>query len=73
MLNFTAVCICLEYYCVRACCWTAGVRLIVVTCFLCLQGGRINLRTVLRYAVGSRRLMPLDALQPKAYCTNPGL
>ena len=23
--------------------------------------------------VGSRRLMPLDALQPKAYCTNPGL
>ena len=25
------------------------------------------------YAVGSRRLMPLDALQPNAYCTNPGL
>ena len=24
-------------------------------------------------AVGSRRLMPPDALQPKAYCTNPGL
>ena len=23
--------------------------------------------------VGSRRLMPPDALQPKAYCTNPGL
>ena len=23
--------------------------------------------------VGSRRLMPSDALQPKAYCTNPGL
>ena len=23
--------------------------------------------------VGSWRLMPLDALQPKAYCTNPGL
>ena len=22
---------------------------------------------------GSRRLMPPDALQPKAYCTNPGL
>ena len=25
------------------------------------------------YVVGSRRLMPPDALQPKAYCTNPGL
>ena len=24
-------------------------------------------------AAGSRRLMPPDALQPKAYCTNPGL
>ena len=24
-------------------------------------------------AVGSRRLMAPDALQPKAYCTNPGL
>ena len=23
--------------------------------------------------VGSRRLIPPDALQPKAYCTNPGL
>ena len=23
--------------------------------------------------VGSRRLMPPDALQPKGYCTNPGL
>ena len=23
--------------------------------------------------VGSRRLMPPDALQAKAYCTNPGL
>ena len=23
--------------------------------------------------VGSRRVMPPDALQPKAYCTNPGL
>ena len=23
--------------------------------------------------VGSRRLMPPDALHPKAYCTNPGL
>ena len=22
--------------------------------------------------VGSRRLMPPDGLQPKAYCTNPG-
>ena len=25
------------------------------------------------YVVGSRQLMPPDALQPKAYCTNPGL
>ena len=25
------------------------------------------------YVVVSRRLMPPDALQPKAYCTNPGL
>ena len=33
------------------------------------------LRTDLLYyvMVGSRRLMPPDALQPKAYCTNPGL
>ena len=29
--------------------------------------------TVLCYVVGSRRLMPPDALQPKAYCRNPGL
>ena len=28
---------------------------------------------MLCYVVGSRRLMPPDALQPKAYCTNPGL
>ena len=28
---------------------------------------------MLRYVLGSRRLMPPDALQPKAYCTNPGL
>ena len=28
---------------------------------------------VLCYVVGSRQLMPPDALQPKAYCTNPGL
>ena len=28
---------------------------------------------MLRYVVGSRRLMPPDALQPKAYCTNPCL
>ena len=28
---------------------------------------------LLCYVVGSRRLMPPDALQPKAYCTNPGL
>ena len=25
------------------------------------------------YVVGSRRLLLPDALQPKAYCTNPGL
>ena len=25
------------------------------------------------YVVGSRRLMPPDALHPKAYCTIPGL
>ena len=25
------------------------------------------------YIIGSRRLMPPDALQPKANCTNPGL
>ena len=25
------------------------------------------------FVVGTRRLMPSDALQPKAYCTNPGL
>ena len=28
---------------------------------------------MLCYVVGFRRLMPADALQPKAYCTNPGL
>ena len=28
---------------------------------------------MLCYVVGSRRLVPPDALQPKAYCTNPGL
>ena len=28
---------------------------------------------MLCYVVGSRRLMPPDALQPKTYCTNPGL
>ena len=28
---------------------------------------------MLWYMVGSRRLMPPDALQPKVYCTNPGL
>ena len=26
-----------------------------------------------KYVIGSWRLMPPDALQPKAYCTNPGL
>ena len=31
------------------------------------------LDTVLCYVVWSRRLMPPDALQSKAYCTNPGL
>ena len=28
---------------------------------------------MLRYVVGTRRLMPPDALHPKAYCTNPSL
>ena len=28
---------------------------------------------MLCYVIGSRRLVPPDALQPKAYCTNPGL
>ena len=34
-----------------------------------------NFMTCLLYCivVGSRRLMPPDALQPKAFCTNPGL
>ena len=34
-----------------------------------------RLHTIVLYCtvVESRRLMPLDALQPKAYCTNPGL
>ena len=30
-------------------------------------------RDYLCYVVGSRWIMPPDALQPKAYCTNPGL
>ena len=25
------------------------------------------------YVIRSRQVMPPDALQPKAYCTNPGL
>ena len=29
--------------------------------------------SMLCYVVGSRRLMPPDALQPKVYCTNAGL
>ena len=36
-------------------------------CFLTLW------RLLCCIVVGSRRLMPPDALQPKAYCTNPGL
>ena len=34
------------------------------------HGTRIVLYCIV---VGSRRLVPPDALQPKAYCTNPGL
>ena len=33
----------------------------------------IQVRQYVLCVVGSRRLMPPDALQPKAYCTNPGL
>ena len=36
----------------------------------CLQGCDTALYCIV---VGSRRLMPPDALQQKAYCTNPGL
>ena len=32
-----------------------------------------NIRVMYCIVVGSRRIMPADALQPKAYCTNPGL
>ena len=35
--------------------------------------GMLNRDGMLYYVVGSRRLMSPDALQPKAYCTNPGL
>ena len=34
---------------------------------------RLPVRSMLFYVVGSRRLIPTDALQPKAYCKNPGL
>ena len=39
------------------------------------QWDRTHDALVLPYCivVGSRRIMPPDALQPKAYCTNPGL
>ena len=47
---------------------------------LCAPQVRHTLRLMLKYdivlyciVVGSRRLMPPDALQPKAYCTNSGL
>ena len=39
-----------------------SLRLVTVNC--------ISLYCI---TVGSRRIMPLDALQPKAYCINPGL
>ena len=32
-----------------------------------------KMNIILCYVVGTRRLMPPDALHPKAYCTNPGL
>ena len=34
---------------------------------------RLWLHVLYCIVVGSRRLMPPDALQPKAYCTNHGL
>ena len=36
---------------------------------------RVKFETLALYCtvVGSRRLVPPDALQPKVYCTNPGL
>ena len=36
---------------------------------------KVNVRSLVLYCivVGSRRLVPPGALQPKAYCTNPGL
>ena len=44
---------------------------------VCLHNNAINhtFRHYIYYCivVGSRRLMPPDALHPKAYCTNPGL
>ena len=37
----------------------------------CVRCGKVMVLYCI--VVGSRRLMLLDALQPKAYCTNPGL
>ena len=42
------------------------------TCWVLWQQGAVVIHV--RYCiVRSRQLMPPDALQPKAYCTNPGL
>ena len=41
---------------------------------VCLNTQPVSLyKFMLCYVIGSRRLMPPDALQPKACCTNPGL
>ena len=39
----------------------------------CPETNKFNTFVSCMYVIGSRRLMPLDTLQPKAYCTNPGL
>ena len=39
----------------------------------CVYEGVEKLHLAQGIVVGSRLLMPPDALQPKAYCTNPGL
>ena len=64
----------------RVCCVTS--TLLQRMTYILLEGrgmgGRIadfseNAEILYCIAVGSRRLMPPDAMQPKAYCTNPGL
>ena len=38
-----------------------------------MRGKRRKKKILYCIVVGCRRLMPPDAPQPKAYCTNPGL